>query len=160
MRERRATRSRRRSLPARVLVPLRAGVPRLRPGEGTAGAATNLAGLVLVGLLGAALLHLAAYHLRPDGAGAYLLAHCPWRLAILAVLLISLSNGLLFRRELRVLLRELSHLAARLRVGPEEEGCTPPAGAPGGILRRPLLHPTNRHRAVDAPGSDAGTDGG
>jgi len=102
-------------------VPLRAGVPRLHPGEGAAGAAANLGALVLAGLLGAALLHLSAFHIRAGGTGAYLLAHCPWRLAILAVLLISLSSALLFRRELRALLRELSHLAAGLRVRPEED---------------------------------------
>ena len=95
-------------------------MPRLHPGEGTAGAAANLAALVLAGLLGAALLHMAAYHLRADAAGAYLLAHCPWRQAILAVLLVSLCNGLLFRRELRTLLREAGGLAARLRLRPVE----------------------------------------
>ena len=95
---------------------MRVVLPRLSPGEGVSGAAANLAAVVLFGLLGAALLHLAAFHLRAGSVGAYLLAHCPWRPISLAILLVTLCAGLLFWRGVRTLVRERMRLGRHLRV--------------------------------------------
>jgi hypothetical protein len=87
-------------------------MPRFSPRSGISGVAINLAVLLLAGVLGAALLHLTAYHLRAGSTGAYLLAHCPWRLVLLIILSAALFNALVFWRELGRLVRERGRLAA------------------------------------------------
>ena len=93
--------------------------PRLFSPTGPHGVVANMATLLLTGLLGTALVHLAAYHLRSGSTGAYLLCHCPWRATLLIVVVAALANGLLLRRELRALWREGRRLAAYLDGAPE-----------------------------------------
>lgn len=70
--------------------------------------------MLLMGLFGAALVHLAAYHVQLDSTGLYLLQHCPWRPVLLGSLFLALGTTMIFWRSLRVLLREQRLLARRI----------------------------------------------
>ncbi len=87
-------------------------LPRLATRAGLVGAALNALALLFTGVVGAVLLHLAAYHVRLGATGAYLLVHCPWRPVLLVVLAAVLVNTLLFWRELRLLAQERNRLAS------------------------------------------------
>ena len=93
---------------------LRAGLPRLCASGGAGGSTVNLAAVLLMGLLGAVLVHLAAYHLHLDSTGLYLLQHCPWRPVLVGSLFLALGTTVIFWRSLRVLLREQQLLARRI----------------------------------------------
>jgi hypothetical protein len=72
----------------------------------------NVLALLFAGVVGAVLLHLAAYHIRLDATGAYLLAHCPWRPVLLVVLAVVLVNMILFWREFGRLAQERDRLSS------------------------------------------------
>jgi hypothetical protein len=93
---------------------LRAWLPRLCASGGAGGSAVNLAAVLLMGLLGAVLVHLAAYHVHLDSTGLYLLQHCPWRPVLLSSLFLALGTTVIFWRSLRVLRREQRLLARRI----------------------------------------------
>jgi hypothetical protein len=85
---------------------IQTALPQLATTRGVGGALANAASLLLFGLFGAVLVHLAAFHLWPNHAAMYLLQHCPWRPVLLIVSVVGLVNGALFWRELRCLVHE------------------------------------------------------
>jgi hypothetical protein len=69
--------------------------------------------LLVCGLFGAVLVHLAAFHLWPSRSAAYLLQHCPWRPVLLIISAAVCSNAAIFWRDLRSLLSEHRALSRR-----------------------------------------------